>query len=70
MKEITVPNRLNKIDAYALSYCYDLENIYYGGTVYEWNILSKIKEWDFSTSGYNVICSDGVIGNDGTVTYK
>ena len=60
---------------YAFSGCYQLENIYYGGTMEEWDHISieveeeewpfsasiKSDEWDFGTGNYVVHCTDGTV---------
>lgn len=47
-----------------------LIDIYYAGTVDEWNAISKGDAWNEATANYTIHCADGDISKDGAVTYK
>lgn len=36
-------------------------SITFGGTVAQWNAISKGSDWNFETGAYTIICTDGVI---------
>ena len=48
-----------------------IETIYYDGTVMEWTQIEKKDNWNEDTkSTFIIICTDGTIAMDGTVTYN
>ena len=49
----------------------NIETIYYDGTVGDWKKILKAPEWNEDTkSTFIIICTDGIIAMDGTVTYN
>ena len=49
----------------------NIETIYYDGTVGDWKKILKAPEWNEDTkSTFIIICTDGIITMDGTVTYN
>lgn len=42
-------------------YCTSLTEIYYDGTTYEWEMLTKMDEWNRDSAIERVICTDGVV---------
>jgi hypothetical protein len=59
--ELTIPDSVGTIGASAFSGCQKLKNIYYVGTVEQWNAIEKEDTWSDGTRGFNVICTDGEI---------
>jgi hypothetical protein len=39
----------------------NLKDIYYNGTIEEWNSIIKDEEWDFQSGNYTIHCTDGTI---------
>ena len=60
MKKITIPKSLTYVGALAITSCYGLEEIYYEGTVEQWNAIEKHPNWHFEAPfGLKVICTEG-----------
>lgn len=47
-----------------------IKNIYFDGTIDEWNRINKSGIWDTRSPSFIIYCTDGQIAKDGTVTYK
>ena len=52
-------SRLASIGHYAFGYCANLESIVFGGTVDQWNAVSKGTQWCDATLATEVVCTDG-----------
>ena len=61
LKEITIPSTVKVIGIQALAYCYDLESIYYNGTIAEWESIEKKTKWNDGSKLLTVYCTDGNI---------
>lgn len=61
LSSITIPNSVTSIGSYPFYGCHQLTNVYYEGTVEQWNAISKGENWNFSVPATEVICSDGVV---------
>jgi len=61
LKSITITRSVTDICADSLSFCSQLEHIYYKGTKTDWNAITKVNGWDLQTKDYTVHCSDGNI---------
>ena len=61
LTSICIPKGTNKIGTYVFVECTNLSTIYYGGTVEQWNALSKGNYWNKNVPATEVICSDGVV---------
>ena len=64
LNSITIPHSVKCIKYYAMYYCDKLEDIYYDGTIAEWNSIQKDAEnnaWDGATGDYIIHCTDGDI---------
>ena len=64
LSEIYLPSTIEYIGTGAFSFCYELNNIYFGGTMAEWNAITKADLWDQGMGVYDVVavsCSDGTI---------
>lgn len=71
LKEITIPKSVLTIDGYIFGQSDNISIINYIGTVAEWNKIEKAINWNAQTdSVFSIVCSDGTIAMDGTVTYK
>ena len=68
--EITIPSAVTQINEFAFLGCFNLAYINYEGTVEEWNAIKKDTYWASYPTSHYVVCSDGIIDTDGTVTYK
>ena len=63
IKSITVPKTIKMYED-SFNYCISLKDIYFLGTMAEWNALDFVKsnvQWVSGINGYTVHCSDGVI---------
>ncbi len=69
LTSITIPDSITSIGEYAFSYCSSLTTINFAGTISQWQNIQKDDGWDSSTE-YSVVCSDGTVSKDGTVTYN
>lgn len=61
LERVQLPSSITMIDYKAFHICTDLRDIYYAGTVREWNFLYKGIEWDYVIGEYTVHCADGDI---------
>ncbi len=68
LQSITISARVTYIGSLAFSGCDSLTTVTYSGTADEWLALSKGADWDIATGEYTVMCSDGSVAKDGTVT--
>ena len=62
LNSIALPSSIEKIDKSCFAYCVRLKNIYFLGTVEQWNNIEKIDGWNEGTkSPITVTCSDGIV---------
>ncbi len=62
LTSITIPTSVKRISKYAIYRCYQLETIYYEGTIDEWSRIEKVDEWvGGETPLKKIICTDGEI---------
>lgn len=69
LTSIAIPRSVSSIGSYAFNNCSSLTEIQFKGTVNEWKSVVKGYGWDHAVS-YRVVCTDGTIANNGTVTYN
>ena len=67
LESIEIPDSVTGIEYGALANCTSLTTINYKGTVTQWNAIAK-SDWNRNTGDYTIICTDGNIAKDGTVT--
>ena len=68
---IYIPNTVTNIGSVAFAATPNMETLYYDGTINEWNSIVKAENWNEDTkSTFIIICTDGIIAMDGTVTYN
>ncbi|MDE6659419.1 MAG: leucine-rich repeat protein [Eubacterium sp.] len=60
LKSVTIPNSVTRITSYAFLLCDRLSNIYYDGTINEWNNIN-INSNNEQLTKSTIFCSDGVI---------
>lgn len=70
LESITIPQSVTVIGRWVFYLCTALKDIYYQGTVEQWNAIEKGVDWDLKTADYTVHCSNGDIAKNGTVTIK
>ena len=58
---ITIPNSVTSIGRSAFEGCTSLTDIYYKGTIAEWNDIASNSYWNLNTGSYTVHCTDGDI---------
>ena len=62
LAEISIPTTVTTIEEKCFAYCVRLKNIYFLGTVEQWNNIEKIDGWNEGTkSPITVTCSDGTV---------
>ena len=59
LKYITLPSNLIKMPYGIFIHCNNLTDIYYRGTVEQWNKLKKDEDWNFKSSIATIKCVDG-----------
>ena len=64
LTSVTIPRNVTWIRLHAFSFCKELTDIYYNGTIEQWNAIEKKHEWDLDTGDYTVHCTDGDIKKD------
>lgn len=62
IESVTLPASVTSIGRYAFSGCKSLKNIYFDGTVTEWEAIEKAEEWDNNIENYTVYFTDGKVG--------
>ena len=70
LETITIPSSVTTLSNNALFGCKSLATINYSGTVAEWNNITLSSGWNTDTGEYTIVCTDGTIAKDGTVTYN
>jgi len=63
LKSITIPKSMTTICGGAFRYL-PLENVYYNGSVYEWNNNIIIGRWNDDLFDAEIVCKDGSVVND------
>ncbi len=58
---VTIPDSVTTIGSWVFSDCSNLKEIRYGGTVSDWNAITKGSGWNSNVSATKVICSDGEV---------
>lgn len=66
LTSITLSDEITLIDESAFAYCENLTDIYYGGTIGQWEEVEKGDYWDSGMPAYTVHCSDGDITGEQT----
>ena len=61
IESVVIPESVVVFDAFAFGECTMLKDIYYDGTIEQWESIYKVENWDASISEYTVHCSDGDI---------
>ncbi len=59
--EITIPTSCTEISRFAFYNCQDLREIYYEGTIEQWQQIHIEKHWKYGTPAVQVICTNGTI---------
>ena len=58
---VVIPESVVILDAFAFGECTALTDIYYNGTIEQWEAIYRVENWDASTPEYTVHCSNGDI---------
>ena len=69
LTSIVIPDSVTSIGDDAFYCCSSLTSINFGGTIEQWNSISKGNGWALNTGSYTIYCTDGKISKNGTVTY-
>ena len=71
LKTISIPKTVDSIGTGIFFMSPNIETIYYDGTVEDWRRIDKEADWNANTESiFTIICTDGTIAMDGTVTYN
>ena len=63
LKRVTIGKNVKEIACQAFAECTALRDIYYNGTMEQWNSLRKVQNWDCNTSDLVIHCEDGDFEN-------
>ena len=61
LKSVSLPNTITHIGGLVFVKCSSLTDINYGGTIAEWEAISKHEKWNFTLGDYTIHCTDGDI---------
>lgn len=61
---ISLPNTLLFLEKNSFYNCYRLTDIYFRGTIEQWNTILKDPHWNENTGDYLVHCTNGVIAKE------
>ena len=67
LTSITIPDSVTSIGYYAFDGCTSLTNVNYSGTKSQWKTIT-IVSYNDELENAIIICTDGIIGNENTVT--
>lgn len=71
LKTLSIPQSVKFIGSQVFHYSPNIETLYYDGTVDGWENITKMPDWNANTESiFTIICTDGTIAMDGTVTYN
>ena len=71
LKTISIPKTVDSIGTGIFFMSPNIETIYYEGTIEDWRRIDKADGWNTDTESiFTIICTDGTIAMDGTVTYN
>ena len=61
LTSVTIPEGIASIGSSAFSYCSRLTTINFGGTIEQWNNITKGDYWNYLVPATKIICSDGEV---------
>ena len=61
---VYLTNSITRIGFYSFVSCANLSDIYYDGTLEEWNLIELVDGWDYDTGNYVIHCTNGDILKD------
>lgn len=70
LTEIFIPKTVEFIDYGVFKESVNISTLVYEGTINEWQSIEKDHKWNEDSPNYTIICTDGTIAMDGTVTYN
>ncbi|MGN1103429.1 MAG: leucine-rich repeat domain-containing protein [Candidatus Coproplasma sp.] len=65
LESVTLDKDIDSLGSRSVQGCEKLKNIYYGGTVEDWNNVTKSDNWNTGISELTIICTDGKLDKDG-----
>ena len=68
LTSIVIPAGVMSIGVYSLSGCSSLTSVQFSGTTAQWKAITFSMFRNKNTGNYTVICTDGTVAKDGTVT--
>ena len=70
LTSVTIPNSVTYLGGAVFFFANDLHAITFTGTVAEWQNMEKHSNWASTTANdLKIVCTDGTIAKNGTVTY-
>lgn len=61
LTSIHIPDSVAYIYSNAFNGCTNLTRITYGGTMEQWNAISKVYSWNSNCPATEVVCTDGTV---------
>lgn len=62
--KISIPKTITTLSSSVFKDCTSLKDIFYAGTMAEWEALTKETDWNTNTGAYTIHCTDGDIAKE------
>ena len=70
LKTVYLPATIDGLKRNVFRDCTKLKDVYFDGTVAQWEALPKEEGWKLNANAFAIHCTDGDIAENGTVTYR
>lgn len=68
LKTLDFPRSLTTVGTYAFNFCRSLTDIYYAGTIADWNAINFVNQSNNALASVTIHCTDGDISGDTGIT--